>query len=490
MTYPFYPDLTPLPRFDASYWQPKPRPKLANALRNAVAGEVIAPGDVGWDQARAAWHLVVDQHPAAVVRVADADDVAATVKVARDLGVPVSPQPGGHGATGSPKSTVDGTIVLRTEALDEIHVSRYTSRLRVGAGVRWGRALAALDGTETLALAGSSAGTSVVGYSVGGGLSWFSRRYGYAAHSVRALDIVDANGKQCRVTADEDPDLFWALRGGGGDFAVVTAIETELYPAPTLFGGSLIYSGEQLHRVWDAYLQVTRCAPEELSVWLRLANLPNLPFIPEPMRGRLATAVYFTYVGDPERGERLIAPLRRAARRLVENVGPFSISQLGAIADEPSDPVPASLGAVLLDDLGAEVQDIVAAAVTAPGTPINLLALRHLGGALRRSSVADGAAGTVDEPYLLMAAGIGPSADALVGVPRDIDRLLGDLSGHHRGRVPFNFSDRLDPADSLPEATLTRLRAIKRERDPDGLIRSNRPVLGAMTVTPDDVAGI
>jgi FAD/FMN-containing dehydrogenase len=451
---------------------------------------VFAPGDDGWDRARAAWHVAVDQHPAAVVRVTDADDVAATVKVARDLGVPVSPQPVGHGATGSPASTVDGTILLRTDALNEVRVNWYTGRLRVGAGVRWGRALAALDGTGALALAGSTAGPTVVGYALGGGLSWFSRRHGYAARSVRVLDVVDADGKQRRVTADEDPDLFWALRGGGGDFAVVTAVESDVFAAPALLGGSLLYPGEQFLRVWEAYLAVTQQAPEALSVWLRLLNLPDLPFVPEPMRGRLTTAVYFTYVGDPARGERLLQPLRSTARPLAENVGPFPISQLGAIADEPADPVPAPLGAVLMDDLGGDVQDIVAASMAEPGSPINMVSFRHLGGALARPAVGDGAAGTLDEPYLLMAAGIGPSVTALDPVQRRIDRLLGDLSGRHRGRVPFNFSDRPDPSDSLPEVTLTRLRAIKRVHDPYGVIRSNRPVLGATTRTSDDVAGI
>ena len=451
---------------------------------------MVVPGDAGWDQARAAWHVAVDQHPAAVVRVVDADDIAATVKVARDLGVSVSPQPNGHGATGRPMSTVDGTILLRTGALDELHVNRHTGRLRVGAGVRWGRALAALHGTGALALAGSSADTTVVGYSVGGGLSWFSRRHGYAAHSVRSLDVVDALGKQHRVTEDEDADLFWALRGGGGEFGVVTAIDLALHPAPALFGGSLVFPGEQIAPVWDAYLEVTQHAPETLSVWLRILNLPDVPFVPEPVRGRLAIAVYFTHLGDPLWGEHLVAPLRRAGRPLLENVGPFSIAQLGTIADEPDDPVPAALGAVLMDDLDSDVRDVVGAAITEAGSPINVLAIRHLGGALARSSVGDGAAGTIDEPYLLMAAGIGASVDVLDPIQDRIDALLGDLSGHHHGRVPFNFSERPDPSESLPPATAARLRAIKRQRDPDGVIRGNRPVLDAIPGDPDDLAGL
>ncbi len=235
---------------------------------------------------------------------------------------------------------------------------------------------------------------------------------------------------------------------------------------------------------------MTQHAPETLSVWLRILNLPDLPFVPEPVRGRLATAVYFTHIGDAQWSEHLVAPLRRLGRPLVENVGPMSISQLGTIADEPEDPAPAAVRAVLLDDLGTQVRDIASAAVTEPGAPINLLAIRHLGGALARPALDDGAAGTVDEPYLLLAVGIGPSVDLVDPIQDRIDRLVGDLSGHHGGRVPFNFSERSDLSDSMPAATVERLRAIKRQRDPAGVIRGNRPVLNTTPTTPDDLAGI
>ncbi|MEE2037091.1 FAD-binding oxidoreductase [Nocardiopsis sp. CT-R113] len=203
-------------------------------LRGMLRGRVLVAGEEGFDGASRAWNLAVDQPVAAVVEAADADDVSALVRHARRSGLTVAVQPTGHGASGA----VEGVVLLRTGALDGVEVDPVRRIARVGAGVSWGRVQEAAAAHGLTGLPGSSPVVGVTGYTLGGGLSWFGRRHGWAADSVRAFEVVDAEGERARVDAVSDPDLFWALRGGGGDFAVVTAMEFDLYPAPELYGGA------------------------------------------------------------------------------------------------------------------------------------------------------------------------------------------------------------------------------------------------------------
>lgn len=182
-------------------------------------------------------------------------------------------QPSGHGASGD----VDGLILVRTGLLNEVEVRAEERVVRVGAGVTWGQVLAAAGPLGLTGLSGSAPGVSVTGYTLGGGVGWFSRKYGFASDSVRAIDIVDADGEPGRVTAESDPELFWALRGGGGDFAMVTALELELYPVPVLYGGRVIWPEHRTGEVYDAFLEITAEAPRGLSVWINRLRPPGAP---------------------------------------------------------------------------------------------------------------------------------------------------------------------------------------------------------------------
>ncbi|MEV4259707.1 FAD-dependent oxidoreductase, partial [Spirillospora sp. NPDC049652] len=188
---------------------------IGNELRGVLRGTVLEAGDDGFERARRPWNLAVEQPVRAVVEAADAEDVAALVRHARLAGLTVATQPSGHGATGD---TADA-VLLRTTRLDELSVDPETRTARAGAGVKWGRVLEAASPHGLTGLAGSSPAVTVTGYTLGGGLSWFGRRHGFASDSVRAFEVVDASGTPARVTAASDPDLFWALRGGGGDLA-------------------------------------------------------------------------------------------------------------------------------------------------------------------------------------------------------------------------------------------------------------------------------
>ena len=194
------------------------------------------PADPGWDAVRTPWVVNVEQTPLAVLEVASADDVVAAVRWAAAHGRQVSAQPSGHGATGP----MDQVLLLRTRALDEITVDAGRRTAWVGAGVKARELLAALEGTGLTFLAGSNPDPSVVGMTITGGISWFGRKYGVGADSIRAVEIVDGAGRLRTISATEDPELFWAVRGGGGDFGIITRVELDLHPAPQLYGGRLL----------------------------------------------------------------------------------------------------------------------------------------------------------------------------------------------------------------------------------------------------------
>ncbi|WP_344407209.1 FAD-binding oxidoreductase, partial [Actinomadura nitritigenes] len=295
---------------------------MVNAdVRKAVRGRVLEPGDDGFDAARRAWNRTVDQPVAAVVAAEDAEDVAALVRYARRSGLAVTAQAGGHDASGD----VEGVILLRTGRLDGVRVRAEERLARVGAGVNWGRVLSAAGPRGLTGLAGSSPVVNVAGYTLGGGLSWFGRRYGWAADSVRAFDAVDADGERTRVTAESDPELFWGLKGGGGDFALVTSLEFDLHPAPSVYGGRVVWPGTRAAEVFETFQTITRDAPPELTVWFGRFAFPGAP----PM-----AALDLTYLGDPREGAALVRGIDGIDGAISDDRGLVAVAGLGGLAAE------------------------------------------------------------------------------------------------------------------------------------------------------------
>ncbi|GAA0972204.1 MULTISPECIES: FAD-binding oxidoreductase [Nocardiopsis] len=430
-------------------------------LRGMLRGRVLVAGEEGFDAAARPWNLAVEQPVAAVVEAAGADDVSALVRHARRCGLTVAVQPTGHGASGA----VEGVVLLRTGALDGVEVDPVRRTARVGAGVAWGRVQEAAAAYGLTGLPGSSTVVGVVGYTLGGGLSWFARRHGWAADSVRAFEVVDAEGGRARVDAASDPDLFWALRGGGGDFAVVTSVEFDLYPAPELYGGRVVWPVSAAARVMAAFAEVVSGAPEELTVWANLQQIPGL----DP-----TVSVDVTFLGGEERARKLLRPLEAVGAPLRDGRGTMSSAALGSITAEPTAPSPGMARAELLRGLDGGA---VRALVEEPPAPLLGVQVRHLGGALARESATP--FGAVEEPYYVYALGVPVSAQAAQGIRERLGRLVADLGPLVSGRKPLTA---LAPGESVadvfgPEA-LARLRRIKRERDPHGVVRSNYPVGG------------
>ncbi|MFJ2030585.1 FAD-binding oxidoreductase [Streptosporangium sp. NPDC087985] len=445
---------------------------IGNDLRRAVRGQVLVAGDEGFEQARRAWNLAVDQPVRAVVEAEDADDVAALAGYARRAGLTVAAQPSGHGASGD----VEGVVLLRTGRLGGVDVRPETRTVRVGAGVKWGEVLAAASPHHLTGLVGSSPALSVVGYTLGGGLSWFGRRHGFAADSVRAFDVVDAEGARTTVNADSDAELFWALRGGGGDFALVTAVEFDLYPAPHLYGGRVIWPAERAPEVLAVFREITAEAPEELTAWFNLLNFPPLPVLPKFLRGLAAVTVDVTYLGQTDEAQTLLRRLDKIDGVIMDTRGPLRPAELGGVCAEPVDPGPDMFRGELLTGLD---EAVAAALLSGPIDPLVSVQVRHLGGALARPAAGGGACGHLAEPYLLGMLGVPSGPEVAAAIRERHDAFTGLLAPYAGGRKPYTYLGAEESAAAaFPGDVLARLRDVKRARDPHGVFRSNHPVLG------------
>jgi FAD/FMN-containing dehydrogenase len=454
-------------------------------LRSRVQGLVAAPGDQAWDEARQAWNLAVDQRPALVAVPESVADVVAVVGFARERGLRVAAQGTGHNAAAI--ASLDETVLVKTSALRDVEIDVPGHRARVGAGVLWAEVTGPASEHGLAPLAGSSPDVGVVGYTLGGGLSWLSRRHGLATNSVLAIEIVTADGRVVRTDRDNDPDLFWALRGGGGSFGVVTAMEFALYPAPEVYGGAMLWPWERATEVLKRYVEWCRTAPDAISTSARLLQVPPLPDIPEGLRGRAFVAIDGAYLGDPAAAAAVLAPLR-ALEPEVDMFAPIPAAALSHVHMDPEQPVPCVGDGMLLDDLTpAAVDALVAAAGPGSGSPLLSVELRQLGGALAVPPAEHGALAKIGGAFAFFAVGMAMDAESGAAVAGHVEHVIAAMDPWDAGRRYLNFTER--PADArefFPEGTLRRLRAVKRAYDPADTFRANHPVADPDAVTAAD----
>ena len=356
-------------------------------LRRRLAGSLVTGTDGYWDVARAAWVLNADQRPSAVVHPQDAADVAATVDFARAHGLRVAAQGTGHNA--APLGDLAGTLLIKTSRMRGITIDRERRTAWVQAGVVWQELTEAAALHGLAGLLGSSPDVGVVGYTLGGGLSWFGRKHGLACNAVLAAEVVTADGAVRRVDAEHDPDLFWALRGGGGSFAVVTAVQVRLWPIREVQAGAVFWPVEAGAEVWSAWRRWVDTLPEDTTTWARYISFPPLPMVPEPMRGRQFVVVEACHLGDAAEADALLAPMR-ALSPVMDTVGTMPTTALSRVHMDPEEPVPCAGDGMMLADLPEEaVAELVRVGGAGSGSPLLSLEVRHLGGGLART--ADGA---------------------------------------------------------------------------------------------------
>jgi hypothetical protein len=439
-------------------------------LARAIDGRLVLASDADWDTARQAWNLAIDQHPELVAFPADADDVAEIVKFAGRYGLRVTPQGTGHAAAAH--SELTGTILLRTDSLREITVDRERGVVRVGAGVQWSEVTDAVAPLGLVVRAGSSGSVGVIGFSLGGGYSWLGRKHGLAVSSITAAELVTGDGTLHRVDAEHEPDLFWAVRGGGGNTGIITALEFTAIAVSRVYGGALLFPLERASEVLTAYEQWTRGLDESATTCVRLLHLPPLPELPDMLRGKSFVGIDGAIEAPTDQAERILAPLR-ALGPVLDSFAEMPAAGLGQIHMDPLDPTPARGDGLILGDLPAEA---IAALleVAGPGVDSPLLAidLRHLGGAIGRPGPGGGAVDHIPGRFLLNAVGVTPVPEAEQAVLAHVERLQEALAPWTEKRDYMNFREVALPATRFySEDTLTRLLGIQAAHDPNRVIR-------------------
>jgi hypothetical protein len=440
----------------------------------SIRGRVAIAEDSDWGEARQAWNLAADQRPFAVAFVESGEDVSRVVGFARDNGLRVAAQGTGHGAVAL--GSLDDTILVKTERMRGIEIEDGRARVEAGAWAADLGEAAAKSGRSFLP--GTSPNVGVTGYTLGGGLSWLGRKYGWACNRVTAIELVTADGEPRNVDAATDPDLFWALRGGGGGYAVVTALHVELVPVSEVYAGALVFPPALAADGIRAYRDWTAEAPEEAGSLVRMLNLPPIPDIPEPLRGKKWLAICAACIGSREEGEEAVAPLREIGEPVLDSFEQIPALGLTRIAMDPEPPVPGlghhRLLAELPDDAISAFVDV---AGPESGAPLLLAELRHLGGALRRPTENGGALDKLDEEFVTL--GLGMLMDPALREPIDdsLDKLADAMNPWATERGYFNYAERPCEVDALlPADTCKRLAQVKRSWDPDDLILANHSV--------------
>ncbi|HZO78375.1 MAG TPA: FAD-binding oxidoreductase [Solirubrobacteraceae bacterium] len=443
-------------------------------MRNGV--ELVERGDEQWDSARAGWNLVMDQQPAAVARPQDADEVAAAVGYARERGLRVAGQAEGHGA-GPLAGVGDDTLLIKTGRMAGAKIDASGRRARVGAGAKWQDVSALASPAGLAGLSGSSAEVGVVGYTLGGGHGWLARKHGLACNSVVAVELVTADGQLVRADRENEPDLFWALRGGGGSFGVVTALEFELYPVPELYAGMQVWPWERTADVLSTWSDWVFDLPNEMGTWARILQVPPLPIVPEPVRGRQLVVVEAAYLGPEEAGRELLRPLRDLGPEM-DTFAAVPPAALGHLHMDPEDPVPFAMSGQLLDDLPpAAIDGIVEAAGPGSGTSLLSLELRMLGGALSEAPPDAGAIARIDQTFLTLGVGMIMDPTMAPAVNADLQRVEDALEPWDSGVKYGNFVDvPIDTRTCYPPETFERLQEVKARYDREDLFRGNHAI--------------
>jgi FAD/FMN-containing dehydrogenase len=445
-------------------------------LAPGLEGKVVFPEDAGFDAARQAWNLAVDQRPSMVVFPETTADVAAAVRLARGLEQRIAPQATGHNA--EPLGSLENTILLKTERMRAVTIDPAARSARAEAGALAGGLAETAARHGLAAVTGTSADVGFVGYALGCGIGVLSRRFGLASSHLRAVELVTAGGELVRADHQHQPDLFWALRGGGGSFGVVTAVVTELLPVTEAYAGSLWYPIEWADEALHAWRELVQAGPpDELSTIARMMSFPPVPEVPDAVRGKSFALIHVYHVGDRTHADRLLEPLR-ALGPLNDTIQTTTMPALSGVAMDPPQPVPVAGDGLMLRDLPAEALNaLLKVAGPDDGAQLATVELRHLEGELARGRPQDGAVTSIPASYGLYAAGFAPTPETQAHSKRQIEAIQRTLAPWATRYLNPNFAETKQAPESLWTAeAYRRLRRIKATVDPDDVIRSNHPV--------------
>jgi FAD/FMN-containing dehydrogenase len=293
--------------------------KITN-LKDKVKGEIVLPGDPNYNEVREIWNAMIDRRPAVIIQCAEADDVPHAISYARDNGLEISVRGGGHNIAGS--ALCNNGVMIDFSKMTAVKVDAQKKRAYVEPGATLGDFDKAIQAHGLATPVGINSTTGIAGLTLGGGFGWLTRKYGMTVDNLISAKMVTADGRKIQVSEEENADLFWAIRGGGGNFGVVTQFEFALYPVgPEILAGLLVFPIDQAKQVLEKYREFVKSAPEELSIWVVLRKAPPLPFLPVAVHGKEVVVLAIFYAGDIAEGEKFIDPLRSFGDAYGEHVG-------------------------------------------------------------------------------------------------------------------------------------------------------------------------
>ena len=462
-----------------------PMEKLADAvldqLADAFAGEIVRPGDEAYEDARRVWNGMIDRRPAVIARCGSTSDVVAAVAAARDSRLPLAIRGGGHSAPGY--GTCDDGMVIDLSPMKEIVVDPEARTVRAGAGLTWGEFDAATQEHGLAVTGGRFSTTGIAGLTLGSGSGWLERKCGLTADSLLSAEVVLADGRVVTASAEENADLFWGLRGGSGNFGIVTTFEFRLHRVgPLIYGGMLLATPDRADAILRCMRDLMPTAPDDLGAVVAFISAPPAPFVPEEARGRPVVGVVICWTGDHDEGERVVAPLREAAQPVADLVGPMPYTALQSMLDEGG---PKGIRAYMKAEFVEEISDgvietLVRRGVQPPG-PLTQILVEPMGGAIGRVGDDETALGRRDAPWCYHAIAMwmdaAPEAEeAHVGWARS---LAAELAPHTTDGVYLNYTS--DEGAARVRSTYgaeryDRLVALKDKYDPANLFALNQNI--------------
>ena len=444
-------------------------------LRRQLTGELFTPSSPGYDDARQVQDITNDARPLAIVRAEGEADVIAAVRLARATGAPLAVRSGGHSL--ARYSMVDGALVVDLSRMKGIEIDPATRTARVQTGVTSGD-LAGPAAEHGLAI--STGDTSSVGFgglTTGGGIGFMVRKYGLTIDNLLSARVVTADGEIVTVSETERPELFWAIRGGGGNFGIVTELELQLAPVPQILGGDLLLPATR--ETVRGYLEYSASAPDDLTTIGNIMYAPPAPFVPQEWVGKLVLSIIVTWSGDVEAGQQALAPLRALAEPVADTVRPMPYPDIYLSTAHQALPHGFSIRSMFANELSDEVIDSWIVAMEQASSPYSLIHLRGLGGAMDR--VAPDATAFAHRGYRFMvsliAVWLDPSQDP--ETHRAWVAAAWEKTRHEGSGAYVNFLEQEGAAriaDAYPPATLARLRAVKRVWDPENVFRLNQNI--------------
>jgi FAD/FMN-containing dehydrogenase len=442
-------------------------------------GELFHPGEDGYDEARAVFNGMIDRHPLLVARCANQDDVVAAVDLARTQGVGLSVYGGGHAVTGS--AVIDGGICVDLRGMKGISVDPRTQTVRAEGGLTWGEFDAATTEHGLAVTGGRVTSTGIAGLALGSGSGWIERKFGFTCDNLLKAEVVTADGRAVVASATENPDLFWGLRGGGGNFGIVTAFHFQLHPIPPLLlGGMLIWPAAVGRDLVRFYRDFMLGAPDEVGGGIAFITAPPAPFVPPEVQGHPVIGMVVTYCGDPDEGARVVAPLREFGPPAVDLLEPMPYVAIQQLLEES---VPHGMQnywtADFYDTLPDEAIDTLVERATKPVSPLTQILVVPGGGAIARVPEDAMAFGQRHSQFNIHYLSMWPDpADSAENIEYT-KAISGAMTPFAAGGVYLNFigdegQERVE--SGFGTGKYAKLQALKREWDPDNLFRHNQNI--------------